>query len=60
MSTATEVVSVNEVRNQFSKLRDAYAKILPKVDPLLLNDLLERERSSSGRLAYTLEVFTRE
>jgi hypothetical protein len=58
----TELVGVSEVRIQFAKLREAYAKVLPKVDPVLLNDLLEREGRSSGnsRLAYTIEVFTRE
>lgn len=55
----TELVSVNEVRNQFSKLREAYKKILPKVDPALLNDLLEREGESKEGLPYTIEVFTR-
>lgn len=57
----TKLVGVSDVRNQFAKLREAYAQVLPKVDPVLLNDLLERERRSSGsRLAYTIEVFTRE
>lgn len=55
----TELVNVGEVRNQFAKLREAYGRILPKVDPALLNDLLERERSSKD-LPYTVEVFTKE
>ena len=55
----TKLMGINEVRSKFSDLREAYAKLLPKVDPALLNDLLEREGSST-RPAYTLEVFTRE
>lgn len=55
----TRLVGVSEVRSKFSDLREAYAKVLPKVDSALLNDLLERERRSD-RLAYTLEVFTKE
>lgn len=56
----TELVNVGEVRSQFAKLREAYQKILPKVDPALLNDLLERERGSKEGLPYTIEVFTKE
>ncbi|MEO9294314.1 MAG: hypothetical protein ABI347_01795 [Nitrososphaera sp.] len=55
----TKLVGVSDVRDRFSQLREAYAKVLPKVDRALLNDLLEREKSST-RLAYTIEVFTRE
>jgi hypothetical protein len=54
------LVNVNKVRNQFTKLREAYQKILPKVDPALLNDLLEREKSSKDGLPYTIKVFTSE
>jgi hypothetical protein len=53
-------VRLNEVREQFTKLRDTYQKILPKVDPALLNDLLEREVVSKEAKPYTIEVFTNE
>lgn len=53
-------VSVNEVREQFTKLRETYQKILPKVDPALLNDVLEREAISKEAKPYTIEVFTKE
>lgn len=57
---STKLVSVNDVRSQFAKLRETYQKVLPKVDPALLNDLLDRERNAKDGLAYTLEVFTKE
>lgn len=56
----TELVNVSVVRSQFAKLREAYQKVLPKIDPALLNDLLERERGSKEGLPYTIEVFTKE
>jgi hypothetical protein len=60
----TELASVNEVRSQFTKLRETYQKVLPKVDPALLNDFLEREAANSekeeGGIPYTIEVFTKE
>ena len=56
----TKLLNVNEVRDQFTKLRETYQHVLPKIDPALLNDLLERERNSDEGLPYTLEVFTRE
>jgi len=55
----TKLLNVNEVRDQFTKLRETYQHVLPKIDPALLNDLLERERNSDEGLPYTLEVFTR-
>jgi hypothetical protein len=55
-----KLIDVNEVRGQFSKLKETYAKILPKVDPALLNDLLEREGDLKEPQPYTIEVFTRE
>ncbi len=56
----TELAGVSEVRSQFSKLREVYQEILPKVDPALLNDLLEREKGAKEGIPYTLEVFTKE
>lgn len=56
----TKLLNVNEFRDQFTKLRETYQHVLPKIDPALLNDLLERERNSDEGLPYTLEVFTRE
>ncbi|AIF85435.1 hypothetical protein NTE_03407 [Candidatus Nitrososphaera evergladensis SR1] len=60
----TELVNVGEVRNQFAKLREAYRKVLPKVDPALLNDFLQREAANSDKdedgIPYTIEVFTKE
>lgn len=56
----TVTVSVDEVRKQFTKLRETYQKILPKVDPILLNDVLERESISKEAKPYTIEVFTKQ
>ncbi|WP_158435062.1 hypothetical protein [Nitrososphaera viennensis] len=57
---------VDEVRRKFSEVRDAYKNVLPKVDPALINDILERTRASGEGgegeepLSYTIEVFTKE
>lgn len=58
--TIEQVNNVSEVRNQFAKLREAYQKVLPKIDPTPLNDLLERELVSKEAMPYTIEVFTKE
>ena len=62
----TELVNVNEVQNQFAKLRKAYKKALPRVEPMLLNDILEKEAANMDTanhddvgLPYTSEAFTR-
>lgn len=64
-ATTALVGDVSEVRNQFTRLRAAYEKVLPKVDPALLNDLLEREITAAAAdkkdgLPYTIEVFTKQ
>ena len=53
---------LNRMREQFSELQKTYSKVLPKVDPVLLNDLLGRETSSTAEkpLSYTIEVFTKD
>ncbi|AIF82962.1 hypothetical protein NTE_00886 [Candidatus Nitrososphaera evergladensis SR1] len=56
----TKLVALEDVRSQFTKLRETYEKVLPKVDPALLNDFLEREGVTSDPKSYTIEVFTRE
>jgi hypothetical protein len=55
-----------ELRLQHQRLRETYRKILPKVDPQLIDDLLSREQQQEekedpdNRPMYTIEVFTRE
>jgi hypothetical protein len=52
------------LRLQYQRLRETYRKILPKVDPELIDDLLSREQQEEDppdtRPMYTVEVFTRE
>jgi hypothetical protein len=53
---------LNRMREQFSDLQDTYRRLLPKVDPVLINDLLSREISnttSAKPFSYTIEVFTK-
>lgn len=52
---------LNSMREEFSKLQDTYRRVLPKVDPVLINDLLSREISTTGAkpFSYTIEVFTK-
>lgn len=52
---------LNSMREEFSKLQDIYRRVLPKVDPVLINDLLSREISTTGAkpFSYTIEVFTK-
>lgn len=58
--TQTVVQSVEEVRRKFRESRAVYQSVLPKVDPRLITDLLERlEASGEESLPYTIEVFTR-
>ena len=55
------ISDLQQLRLQYQSLRAAYRKILPKVDPELIDDLLLREKEDPGtRLMYTIEVFTRE
>jgi hypothetical protein len=55
---------IQEIRNVFHGLETLYHTYLPKVDPVLLSDLLireeQREHESSGRAPfYMVEVFTK-
>jgi hypothetical protein len=51
---------LDNVRNSFARLQEAYSKVFPKVDQHLLNDFLSREAKSDGPILYTIEVFTKE
>lgn len=55
---------LHELRLQYQRLRETYRKILPKVDPELIDDLLSREQQEEDppdtRPMYTVEVFTRD
>ena len=53
---------LQELRNVFHGLETLYSPYLPKVDPVLLNDLLLREENnnkSKGAPFYMVEVFTK-
>jgi hypothetical protein len=51
---------LQELRNVFHGLETLYHTYLPKVDPVLLNDLLVREKNRSERAPfYMVEVFTK-
>ena len=51
---------IQELRNVFHGLETLYSTYLPKVDPILLNDLLLREEEKSERAPfYIVEVFTK-
>jgi hypothetical protein len=51
---------LQELCLQYQRLQEAYRKILPKVDPNLIDDLLSRQREAPYTEAmYTIEVFTR-
>ena len=59
--TQIELESVEEVRRKFKDSRAAYRSVLPKVDPRLITDLLERlDATEAESLPYTLEVFTKD
>lgn len=55
-------LELHELRLQYQRLRETYRKILPKVDPELIDNLLSREQQEDPdtRTMYTFEVFTRE
>lgn len=58
--TQSVTADVEEVRQKFKEARVTYQSVLPKVDPALVDDLLERlEASGKESLPYTIEVFTR-
>ena len=51
---------LQELRNVFHGLETLYSTYLPKVDPVLLNDLLLHEEEKSERSPfYMVEVFTK-
>jgi hypothetical protein len=52
---------LQELRNVFHGLETLYSIYLPKVDPILLNDLLLREENNKSESApfYMIEVFTK-
>ncbi|NWG36989.1 hypothetical protein [Nitrososphaera sp.] len=57
----TLTVEVDEVRRKFKQARQAYKDVLPKVDPALIDDFLERiDATGKETLFYTIEVFTKE
>ena len=57
----TSLQDLDKVRRRFREVRETYKRILPKVDPALINDLLERiDATGKEALSYTIEVFTRE
>ena len=52
---------LQELNLQYQRLQEAYRKILPKVDPNLIDDLLSRLHEDPGtKPMYTIEVFTKE
>ena len=59
-------LELHELRLHYQRLWETYQKILPKVDPQLIDDLLSREQQQEeeedpdNRPMYTIEVFTRE
>lgn len=61
MSQTLTVGQVDEVRRKFSEVRQAYKNVLPKVDPALVDDFLQRiNETGKEALSYTIEVFTKE
>ena len=59
-SVLTMTSELQELRNVFHGLESLYSTYLPKVDPVLLNDLLLREEQKSERAPfYMVEVFTK-
>ena len=54
------ISELQELRNVFHGLETLYSTYLPKIDPILLNDLLLREEEKSERAPfYMFEVFTK-
>jgi len=52
---------LDELRQNFRKIQESFSRVLPKVDPQLLVDLLIREQQDPNNLPiYTLEVFMKE
>lgn len=52
---------LQELRLQYQRLQEAYRKILPKVDPNLIDDLLSSlHEDPDTKSMYTIEVFTKD
>jgi hypothetical protein len=52
---------LQELRLQYQRLQEAYRKILPKVDPNLIDDLLSSlHEDPDTQSMYTIEVFTKD
>jgi hypothetical protein len=52
---------LKQLRNVFHGLQTLYEMYLPKVDPILIHDLLVREEEKSERAPfYMVEIFTQE
>ena len=49
----TVTLPLNRMREQFSELQKTYSNVLPKVDPVLLNDLLGRETSPTAEKPFS-------
>jgi len=59
-SGLSEVKKIQEIRIVFQGLQTLYDTYLPKVDPVLIHDLLIRERQSDkGMPFYMVEIFTK-
>src|ERR671932_651661 len=53
--------NLKELRNVFHGLQTLYQAYFPKVDPILIHDLLVREEEKSERAPfYMVEIFTKE
>jgi hypothetical protein len=51
--------NVEELRRKFQEFRTACKTILPKVDPMLVEDvILRQQQNPQEQLMYTVEVFT--
>lgn len=60
LSRLSEVNKIQEIRIVFQGLQTLYDTYLPKVDPMLIHDLLVRERQSDkGMPFYMVEIFTK-
>jgi hypothetical protein len=54
------MTDANELRKQFAELQKKYTEYLPKVDPVLVHDVLLRQMENPGVAPiYMLEVFTK-
>ncbi len=51
--------AVEELRRRFQEFRTACKTILPKVDPMLVEDVILRQKQNPHeQLMYTVEIFT--